>query len=298
MTHFILRTTICMALSMVYPFSPPSLPPSLQANDNMSCVYVCWVSVPCTCVYVRVHVPGVCVSTCVYVFVRVCKCSNVCVRVRACPYVLCMCALLWGCMCMYVSLSCVFMHIYDGVCVCRGVLSCEYVHIYEGECVCMWVFPVFAAQEASWRRAFDPYTPLLFDLYHFLEQNGYFGLVLKTPILSELGSIRVDGVDTRLIPGRFSCGMHWCEGVCVCTWVRPVYVSMDTEWRRPIGCLKLQLIFRKRAPNYRALLRKMTCKEDDSTPPYMCASCLDVHVMQYIVCVCACIGVRMFTHAC
>ena len=31
-----------------------------------------------------------------------------------------------------------------------------------------------------------------------------------------------------------------------------------TELRRPIGCLKLQVIFRKRATNYRALLRKMT----------------------------------------
>ena len=43
-----------------------------------------------------------------------------------------------------------------------------------------------------------------------------------------------------------------------------------TGWRRPIGCLKLQVIFRKRATNYRALLRKMTCKDKasyDSTPP-------------------------------
>jgi len=29
-----------------------------------------------------------------------------------------------------------------------------------------------------------------------------------------------------------------------------------TEWRRCIGCLKLQVMFRKRATNYRALLRK------------------------------------------
>ena len=28
---------------------------------------------------------------------------------------------------------------------------------------------------------------------------------------------------------------------------------LDTGWRRPIGCLKLQVIFRKRATNYRAL---------------------------------------------
>ena len=44
-----------------------------------------------------------------------------------------------------------------------------------------------------------------------------------------------------------------------------------TGWRRPIGCLKLQVIFRKRATNYRALLRKMTYKDktsNGSTPLY------------------------------
>ena len=38
-----------------------------------------------------------------------------------------------------------------------------------------------------------------------------------------------------------------------------------------IGCLKLQVIFRKRATNYRALLRKMTCEDKapyDTTAPY------------------------------
>ena len=43
-----------------------------------------------------------------------------------------------------------------------------------------------------------------------------------------------------------------------------------TGWRRLIGCLKLQVIFRKRATNCRALLRKMTYKDKasyDSTPP-------------------------------
>jgi len=45
---------------------------------------------------------------------------------------------------------------------------------------------------------------------------------------------------------------------------------MYTGWRRPIGCLKLQVIFRKRATNYRALLRKMTYKDKasyGSSPP-------------------------------
>ena len=34
-----------------------------------------------------------------------------------------------------------------------------------------------------------------------------------------------------------------------------------TGWPRPIGCLKLQVSFRTRAINYRALLKKMTYKD-------------------------------------
>ena len=44
-----------------------------------------------------------------------------------------------------------------------------------------------------------------------------------------------------------------------------------TGWRTPLGCLKLQVIFCKRAANYRALLRKMTFEDKasyDSTPLY------------------------------
>ena len=43
-----------------------------------------------------------------------------------------------------------------------------------------------------------------------------------------------------------------------------------TRWRNPIGCLESQVIFRKRATKYRALLREMTCKDNvfyDSSPP-------------------------------
>ena len=46
--------------------------------------------------------------------------------------------------------------------------------------------------------------------------------------------------------------------------------NCDTGWRRLIGCLKLQVIFRKRATNYVALLWKMPSKDKasyDSTPP-------------------------------
>jgi len=46
--------------------------------------------------------------------------------------------------------------------------------------------------------------------------------------------------------------------------------SVNTRWRRCIGCLTLQVFFRKRTTNYKALLRKITYKEKasyDSTPP-------------------------------
>jgi len=47
---------------------------------------------------------------------------------------------------------------------------------------------------------------------------------------------------------------------------------LNTGWRRPMGCLILQGIFRKRATNYRALLRKKTYKDTvsyGSSPPCM-----------------------------
>jgi len=52
----------------------------------------------------------------------------------------------------------------------------------------------------------------------------------------------------------------------------------DTGWRRCIGCLKLQVSFRKRATSYRALLREMTY--NDGHPMGLC------HPVHDNVCVC------------
>ena len=49
-----------------------------------------------------------------------------------------------------------------------------------------------------------------------------------------------------------------------------MHLTYHTRWQRCIKCLKLQGSFRKRATNYRALLRKMTSKQkasDASSPP-------------------------------
>jgi len=48
------------------------------------------------------------------------------------------------------------------------------------------------------------------------------------------------------------------------------YIYRDTGWCKLMGCLELHVIFRKRATNYSALLRKMTYKDKasyGSSPP-------------------------------
>jgi len=52
--------------------------------------------------------------------------------------------------------------------------------------------------------------------------------------------------------------ISWVVQICHVT---PTYHAQITVWRRPIGCLKLQVVFRKRATNYRALMRKVTYKD-------------------------------------
>ena len=71
-------------------------------------------------------------------------------------------------------------------------------------------------------------------------------------------------------------------------------------WRRLIGCLKLQVVFRKRATNYRALLRKMTYEDKasyHSMPP--CRSRVCKHHYKYVyVCmhICTCVQMYIFRY--
>ena len=53
----------------------------------------------------------------------------------------------------------------------------------------------------------------------------------------------------------------------------------DTGWRRLIGCLKLQDIFRKSATDYSALLRKV--KYEDHTSNDSMSPCLILSVTQH-----------------
>jgi len=62
-----------------------------------------------------------------------------------------------------------------------------------------------------------------------------------------------------------------CTYICeymytyICTYIHIwVYMCIHTGWRRSIGCLKLQVIFRKRATLHKAFLRKMTYEDKAS----------------------------------
>jgi len=59
------------------------------------------------------------------------------------------------------------------------------------------------------------------------------------------------------------CGsMLQCVAVlCGALQSSKTFISARTGWPKPIGCLKLQVIFRQRATNNRTLLRKMTCED-------------------------------------
>ena len=70
-----------------------------------------------------------------------------------------------------------------------------------------------------------------------------------------------------------------------------------TGWQRCIGCLKLQVSFRKRATNYRVLLRKVTY--EDKTPYASLPPCTDSYVfIQYHIDINTRTHNNMYTYIC
>jgi len=70
------------------------------------------------------------------------------------------------------------------------------------------------------------------------------------------------------------------ESAC---YTRCTIYNHDTGWRRRTGCLKLQVIFCKRAIHYRALLQKMTYKDKPShaSSPPCTTICRQFHGAQH-----------------
>jgi len=113
--------------------------------------------------------------------------------------------------------------------------------------------------------------------------------------------------------GELLCSRSIPESTCL-EYIRLRYVCvcrgewLGIGWRRPIGCLKLQVIFRKRATNYRALFWKMTYGDKasyGSSPPCIrcireltCLECIRVRDVCVCVCVCVYVRVRVLLCAC
>jgi len=65
------------------------------------------------------------------------------------------------------------------------------------------------------------------------------------------------------VSGKYSKAARWCLGIVTA-------VTLDTGRRRVKGCLEFQVMFCKRATNYKVLLRNLTCEDKASyasTPP-------------------------------
>jgi len=56
------------------------------------------------------------------------------------------------------------------------------------------------APEASWSQVFDPWTPLLIDLYHYLEQNWSVGLVPEHAPAGPSSQVLPVGLAARSLP--------------------------------------------------------------------------------------------------
>jgi len=150
---------------------------------------------------------------------------------------------------------------------CRSLLHILSMHVHAG----------ITRHSTGWRR---PIGCLTFK-YHLTQKSptisGYFA-----------GNDPRDEASYKSSPPCISqvCGMNLTVAQSsksqVWSTLMHVYASIhDTGWQRPIGCLKLQVIFRKRATNYRAVLWNMTYKHKascGSSPLCVCTwMCCFVH---------------------
>jgi len=88
---------------------------------------------------------------------------------------------------------------------------------------------------------FSTPMPLFCLICTIISNKPAFWISTRKPILSELGSILVDGFDTRLIPRNFSCGYvskylvqiflsAWCNTGLVCIFFGPFFGTRSKRW--------------------------------------------------------------------
>jgi len=185
----------------------------------------------CACVWTWAYAWWACACACIYA----CVCICICVCARA--HHVSMCSHL--CMCTYTLLYFAWLCMHEASCSSLSVDTKMSVSAALSMSLSMFLYSAFAVSFPSlWKR-----------LCLWLRLQLCLCLCkIKMSLYLMLLSMSVFQI-RRII----SISFHASKG-----------------WQRPIWCLKLQVIFRKRATDYRAHLQKMTSKDKASyvsTPP-------------------------------
>jgi len=103
----------------------------------------------------------------------------------------------------------------------------------------------------------EPHMPRLHAVSLCMHMNTYVHVNIYTHISSPH--------HTTPSLARQSCSAFMLY-ICVSIWLHACMqiFTRETGWRRPIGGLKFQIVFRQRATNHRALWRKTTFKDKAS----------------------------------
>jgi len=134
------------------------------------------------------------------------------------------------------------MSLYESHVICEWVMS-----LHESQVICHWVMSLHVICE--WVMSLN-------------ESKVICEWVMSSHVVSTACCTR-STMSSVSNPTPTLCNTLYCNTI-------QHSATPSTGWRRPIGCLKLQVIFRKRATMYRALSRKITSRDKascDSTPP-------------------------------
>jgi len=155
------------------------------------------------------------------------------------------------------------MCVWTWVCAKMKLAKYKYIHYVFCECVC-----VGGCERVQQTCRFERMHKKRRDLQLFLEciWHDTFLCVICPISTCEMTHSKVWHASFTCVIWRILIGdmtYAHCDKYPQCFFGEGFSV-IYTGWHRVIGCLKLQVIFCKRATNYRALLQKMTCKDKAS----------------------------------
>ena len=187
---------------------------------------------------------------------------------------------IYMCVCVYLRLCTnmfVFVHACVRECLCMCVQKKTRHHTHStnpSPCHTHAVFTISHPQLGIWTRGL--WTRGLPTFNHQYLTAEFPRLSESTMHLHHDFTVYNVFTDTRRTRQHFTPSTYLAYAHEFCR-----FVMIGTEWRRPIECLKLQIIFGKRATDHRSFLQKITYEDKAS---YACSSpCIYVHYSSWAV---------------